>query len=135
VVSPPGRDELPCRIRQLVSIGQARQAHNRKQRKQVMMNANHMLVGVLLASVPLAPCLAQTTIDVAKITCEQLVLMKVADPDHIAIWLSGYYGGKRNTTTVDVEQLKETARKVRSYCLYNKGTVMEAVESQMATIK
>ena len=100
-----------------------------------MRNANHMLVGLLLASVPLAPCLAQTTIDVAKITCEQLVLMKVADPDHIAIWLSGYYSGKRNTTAIDVEQLKETARKVRSYCLYNKGTVMEAVESQMATIK
>jgi acid stress chaperone HdeB len=100
-----------------------------------MKNANHTLFGLLLASVPFAPCLAQTTIDVAKITCEQLVLMKVADPDHIAIWLSGYYNGKRNTTTVDVEQLKETARKVRSYCLYNKGTVMEAVESMLATIK
>ena len=54
-----------------------------------MKNANHMLFGLLLASVPFVPCLAQTTIDVAKITCEQLVLMKVADPDHIAIWLSG----------------------------------------------
>ena len=69
------------------------------------------------------------------VTCEQLVLMKVADPDQIAIWLSGYYNGKRNTTTVDVEQLKETARKVRSHCLYNKGTVMEAVESLLATTK
>ena len=100
-----------------------------------MKNANHVLFGLLLASFPSGPGLAQTTIDVAKITCEQLVLLKVADPDHIAIWLSGYYGGKRNTTTVDVEQLKETARKVRSYCLYNKGTVMEAVESLMATIR
>jgi hypothetical protein len=34
----------------------------------------------------------------AKITCEQLVLLQVADPDHLAIWLSGYYNGKRNTT-------------------------------------
>jgi acid stress chaperone HdeB len=98
-----------------------------------MKNANHMLFGLVLAAVPSAACLAQTTIDVAKITCEQLVLMNVADPDHIAIWLSGYYTGKRNTTKVDVEQLKDTARKVRSYCLYNKGTVMEAVESLMAT--
>jgi acid stress chaperone HdeB len=110
-----------------------RSARSGQQRNQVMKNANHMLFGLVLAAVPSATCLAQTTIDVAKITCEQLVLMNVADPDHIAIWLSGYYNGKRNTTKVDVEQLKDTARKVRSYCLYNKGTVMEAVESLMAT--
>ena len=27
--------------------------------------------------------MAQTTIDVAKVTCEQLVLLQVADPDHL----------------------------------------------------
>jgi hypothetical protein len=58
-----------------------------------MKNANHVLFGLLLASFPSGPGLAQTTIDVAKITCEQLVLLKVADPNHIAIWLSGYYNG------------------------------------------
>ena len=41
--------------------------------------------------------------------------MRVADPYHIAIWLSGYYSGKRDKTTVDIEQLKENARKVKSY--------------------
>jgi HdeA/HdeB family protein len=104
-------------------------------KEEIVKNANLMLFGLLAAVVPSANGIAQTTIDVAKITCEQLVLLKVADPDHLAIWLSGYYNGKRNTTTVEVEQLKETARKVRSYCLYNKGTVMEAVESLMATTK
>src|SRR5215470_11886621 len=98
-----------------------------------MRKANHLLVALLLASVPSAAGLAQTTIDVAKITCEQLVLLQVADPDHLAIWLSGYYSGKRNTTTIDVQQLKEDARKVRSYCLSRgKGTVMEAVEAVVA---
>lgn len=91
-----------------------------------------MLFGLLLASFPSEPGLAQTTIDVPKIICEQLVLLKVADPDHIAIWLSGYCNGKRNTTTVEVEQLNATAKKVRSYCRYNKGTIMDAVESLMA---
>jgi hypothetical protein len=105
------------------------------QREQVMKNASRGLFGLLLASALPMASLAQTTIDVAKITCEQLVLLQVADPDHLAIWLSGYYNGRRNTTTVDVEQVKETARKVRSYCLYNKGTVMEAVERVMATSK
>ena len=79
---------------------------------------------------------AQTTIDVAKITCQQLTLMKVADPDYIAIWLSGYYNGKRNSTVVDVEGLKDHAKKVKSYCLYNdKGTVMEAVQKLLGNEK
>jgi acid stress chaperone HdeB len=77
---------------------------------------------------------AQTTIDVAKITCEQFVLMTVAEPEQIAIWLSGYYHGKRNSTTIDVQQFKDYARKVRAYCLYNDkgGTLMDAVEKVLA---
>jgi acid stress chaperone HdeB len=95
-----------------------------------MRKAHRLLFGLLLASASTQTGVAQTTIDVAKITCEQLILLQVADPDHLAIWLSGYYSGKRNTTTVNVEQLKDNARKVRSYCLSKgKGTVMEAVEA------
>jgi acid stress chaperone HdeB len=78
---------------------------------------------------------AQTTIDVAKITCEQFVLMRVADPDYLAIWLNGYYNGKRDSTTIDVQRLKDNARKVKSYCLYNKGTLMEAVEKLLSPSK
>jgi acid stress chaperone HdeB len=75
---------------------------------------------------------AQTTIDVAKITCDQFVLITVAEPEQIAIWLSGYYHGKRNST-IDVQQFKDYARKVRAYCLYDDkgGTLMEAVEKVM----
>jgi hypothetical protein len=91
---------------------------------------------LLLASTASMSAVAQTTIDVAKITCEQLVLLQVADPDHLAIWLNGYYSGKRNTTTVNVEELKDNARKVRSYCLSTgKGTVMEAVEAMVTPKK
>ena len=90
---------------------------------------------VVLAAGAVQPAQAQVMLDVSKVTCDQWSGYKITNPQNIALWLSGYYSGKRNTTTVDVEQLKETARKVRSYCLYNKGTVMEAVESLMATIK
>jgi acid stress chaperone HdeB len=85
---------------------------------------------LLLASI----AQAQTTIDVAKITCEQFVLMTVAEPEQIAIWVSGYYHGKRNSTTVDVEQLKDYARRVRAHCLYQDkgGTLMQAVENVLA---
>jgi acid stress chaperone HdeB len=53
------------------------------------------------------PATAQVTIDVARITCDQLILFKVALPHDIAMWLSGYYNGRRNSTVVDIEKLKE----------------------------
>jgi acid stress chaperone HdeB len=100
----------------------------------VMMNRGTcwvLICALLVASI----AQAQTTIDVAKITCDQFVLMTVAEPEQIAIWLSGYYHGKRNSTTVDVQQLKDYARRVRARCLYQDkgGTLMEAVEKVLAT--
>ena len=83
------------------------------------------------------PAQAQETIDVAKITCEQYIGNDVADPDKISIWLSGYYHGKRGSTAIDVEQLKEQAKNVRNYCIYKDkgGTLMEAVEKLMPSGK
>jgi acid stress chaperone HdeB len=79
---------------------------------------------------------AQTTIDVSKISCEQLATAKVASPDYIAIWLSGFYNGKRNNTIIDVQRLQDNAQKITRYCLYNgKGTVMEAVEKVLSKEK
>ena len=85
---------------------------------------------LLLLQLALSTAQAQTTIDVTKITCEEFVAATTASPDNIAIWLSGYYHGKRGSTTIDVEQLKEQPRKILSYCLYTDtgGTVMEAIE-------
>jgi acid stress chaperone HdeB len=88
--------------------------------------------GAILTLLAASVAQAQTTIDVAKISCEQFVLMEVAPPDYLAIWLNGYYHGKRNSTTIDVQQLKDNAQKVRRYCLYNKGTLMEAVEKVLS---
>jgi hypothetical protein len=108
------KDAGDCRLRQFFEVSLSRFSRcapvrhvqtsgstgaYRWQKKKVMKNANHVFFGLLLAFFPSGPGLAQTTVDIAKITCEQLVLLKVADPDHIAIWLSGYYNGKRNTTT------------------------------------
>jgi hypothetical protein len=52
---------------------------------------------------------ASNATGVAHTSREQPVLLQVVDPDHLAIWLSGYYSGKRDTTTVNVEQLKVTS--------------------------
>ena len=73
---------------------------------------------------------AQVTIDVAKITCDQFTLYKITDPQNIAIWLSGYYHGQRNTTTIDTQSLSTNLQKIKDYCnLRPQETVMHAVES------
>ena len=104
-----------------------------------MIRALHLTVaGVCLLGVGLAatpPVAAQTTIDVAKISCKQFVLLQVADPDYLAVWLSGYYHGKRGNTVIDVQRLKDSAQKIKSYCLYNDASLMEAVEKLLASEK
>jgi hypothetical protein len=85
----------------------------------------------LLATLLVFPAAqAQTTIDAAKITCDQFIGLKVASPDNILIWLSGYYHGKRGDTRLDVQQLKDQPQKVTSDCLFGdrQRTVMDAVE-------
>ena len=73
---------------------------------------------------------AQVTLDVSKITCDQFTLYKITDPQNIAIWLSGYYHGARNSTTVDTQQLAGNLQKIKDYCnLKPQETVMHAVES------
>jgi hypothetical protein len=77
---------------------------------------------------------AQTTIDVSKITCEQFVLSNVASPEYIVIWLSGYLSGKKGTTTVDVQRLKDQPHELTTYCVYHGQGVklMDAVEKMLA---
>ena len=65
----------------------------------------------------------------AKITCDQWLMYQVADPQHIAIWIHGYYSGKRNNTMIEPQQLKSNAEKVKDYCRSNlQMPVMQAVE-------
>ena len=48
---------------------------------------------------------------------------------NIAIWLSGYYHGKRGDTTLETQALIANAKKVRDYCFRHPQTlVMDAVE-------
>ena len=91
---------------------------------------------VLIASIsmvllgPVTKAQAQVTIDVAKITCDQYTSFKITDPENIAIWLSGFYNGKRDKTVVDTQGLKDDAKKVWDYCIRNpKIPIMSAVES------
>jgi hypothetical protein len=73
---------------------------------------------------------AQVTVDMSKVTCAQITGGSAADAIETAIWLSGYYNGKRNSTTVNLNQFRSNAELVIQHCQKNpKKTVMQAVES------
>ena len=87
-------------------------------------------VGLIFALETVLAVRAQVTVDVSKITCDQFNGYKVTNPKNIAIWLSGYYHGKRGETTVDTQQLAGYAKRVEDYCRHNPETlVMQAVET------
>jgi len=74
---------------------------------------------------------AQTVLDVAKITCDQYVHAKVATPNYIAAWLSGYYHAKRNDLTIDVQRVQENVNALEKYCYQEnnfKVPLMQAIE-------
>jgi acid stress chaperone HdeB len=62
---------------------------------------------------------AQITVEVSKITCGQFAPYKIIDPEKIAIWLSGYYRGKRGNTSLDRVQLNDNTTKLEEYCVQN----------------
>ena len=73
---------------------------------------------------------AQVAVDVEKINCQQFAKYKIAHPDRIAIWLNGYFHGKRGDTIVDTQELVESADKLKEYCIKNPDVLlMQAVET------
>ena len=83
----------------------------------------------LFAQVPTMQ--AQVTVDVSKITCEQVLMEKLAWTEReVELWLSGYYHGKRNDTIVEPEAVKKNEEKLNHYCYEHRDTtVMDAVKN------
>jgi|SRR5689334_7580945 hypothetical protein len=72
----------------------------------------------------------QTTIDVSKITCNQFLAFRVADPIKIGIWLSGYYHGLRKDASLDVQGLQERYDRLKSECYAKPNErVLDLIES------
>jgi acid stress chaperone HdeB len=77
--------------------------------------------------------IAQVTFDMAKITCDQFSGYKITNPDKIAVWLSGYYNGKRGNTVIDTQRFDENSKKLLLYCVQNpKMSVMDAVDKVLS---
>jgi acid stress chaperone HdeB len=74
--------------------------------------------------------IAQAKINMAKITCADLVNSYPDEMVVIGTWMSGYYNAKRNNTTIDPKTLAANSKRVADYCRANpKVTVMKAIES------
>ena len=69
---------------------------------------------------------AQITIDIAKVTCRQYLFDRTISPEapRVAAWLSGYFNGRRNNTTLDLGAFRSNKNKVEDYCRSNLDTTL-----------
>ena len=95
-----------------------------------MSKMARLIFGFTLALGAISLAQAQITVDVAKITCDQLTGFDVKDPRDTAIWLSGYYHGKRGNAVLDIQEFQRDSRKLWNHCIRNpKISVMNAIET------
>jgi hypothetical protein len=79
---------------------------------------------------------AQTSVDVAKISCNQFLFDKIAPTNSIAVWLDGYYNGLKHNSAIDLGQMASDIDKVEDYCRLNLSmTVMDAAKNALGVGK
>jgi hypothetical protein len=81
---------------------------------------------------------AQMTVDLAKITCKQYLFDSLisADAPKVAIWLSGYFNGKRNNSVIDIGAFRKNKDVVEDYCRMNLDlTVIDAATKALGLDK
>jgi acid stress chaperone HdeB len=95
-----------------------------------MKKATILIVGLAFALTASSAAQAQVMIDLSKVTCDQFIKYKVADPKLITVWLSGYFHGKRGDTMIDTQRLNADADEVEKYCFKNPDApLMPSVET------
>ena len=100
------------------------------------MKARLLLTSALFVFVQVTALRAQVTVDVSKITCEQLVMEKPVPSKYVVLWLSGYYNGKRNNTIIEPKAMDENDKKVAFYCNFHREmTAMDAVKNVLGLDK
>ena len=102
----------------------------------MIVKARLLLTSALFLSAQVPTAQAQETLDVAKITCEQLMMEKPVPAKYVVLWLSGYYNGKRNNTIIEPEAMDQNEQKVDFYCNFHRDTtVMDAVKNVLGLEK
>ena len=95
------------------------------------VKARLLLTSALFLFAKIPTMQAQVTIDVSKITCEQVLMEKLAWTEReMLLWFSGYYHGKRNDMIVEPEAVEKNKEKLDRYCYEHRDTtVMDAVKN------
>lgn len=72
---------------------------------------------------------AQTTVDMAKLTCAEMTKSYVDEIIVTGAWMSGYFNSKSNNTVIDLKQLSLNSKNIIAFCGSNPTvTVMDAVQ-------
>ena len=92
---------------------------------------------VFVQMIPTTQAQETGTVDVAKITCQQVILEQLAPPTHdVVMWLNGYDSGKRNDMIINFQTIKNDEEKVRLYCYKNSDTtVLDAIKNVLGLDK
>jgi HdeA/HdeB family len=90
-----------------------------------------LLTSALLMLVQIPAPQAQVTVDVVKITCEQLEMQALPFGSRdIVFWLSGYYHREHNNTVIEPDAIKRDANNLNTYCFeHGETTVMDALKN------
>jgi hypothetical protein len=97
---------------------------------EVIVKVRLLLTSALSMFVQI-PAQAQVTVDVAKVTCDELFKEETQwTSGEIIFWLSGYYHGEGHNTIVQPSALKRDEEKLNQYCYgHGDATVMDAVKN------
>ena len=97
---------------------------------EVIVKARLLLTSALLMFVQIPAPQAQVTVDVVKITCEQLLMQALPWTSRdIVLWLSGYYHGKHDNTIIEPNAISRDEDKLSNYCFeHGETTVMDALK-------
>jgi len=90
-----------------------------------------LLTSALFVFAQMPTMQAQVTVDVVKITCEQLSMEELPfSSREVILWLSGYYHREHNNTVIEPGAIKRDASNLNRYC-YQHGemTVMDAIKN------
>ena len=99
------------------------------------MRVDLVSLGFLITLLSASLAHGQVTVDVSKITCDQFAQGEVGLPRTTAVWLNGYYHGKKGSTTIDTQQSEAIFTKLMDFCRTGENVkvlIMQAIERTLA---
>jgi hypothetical protein len=86
-------------------------------------------IAAAAASIAAAAPARADVLDMASISCGELMNMKSDDAGTILIWVHGFYGGKADDTKLDLDAFQEAIKEIAAYCAkHPRVTLLTAVK-------